>query len=77
MWLRTDYKIGGINFNLSNYGKFKKKDCVSRIRKQKYLMATNNDFVGVDGLAWSCCESPDINGDKILFLFIFKMGSSQ
>ena len=62
---------------MSNYGKFKKKDRVSRIRKQQYLMANNTNLVGVDGLAWSCCESPDINGHKMLFLFIFKMVRSQ
>ena len=62
---------------MSNYGKFKKKDRVSIIRKQQYLMATNTNFVGVDGSAWSCCESPDINRHKMLFLFIFKMDRSQ
>ena len=62
---------------MSNYGKFKKKDRVSRIRKQQHLMATNTNFVRLDELAWSCCERPDINGHKMLFLFIFKMGRSQ
>ena len=40
-------------------------------------MATNTNFVGVDGLDWSCCESPNVNGHKMLFLFIFKMVRSQ
>ena len=62
---------------MSNYGKLKKKDCASRFRKKKDLMATNTNFVGVDELAWSCYESPDINGHKMMFLFIFKMGRSQ
>ena len=62
---------------MSNYGKFRKKDRVSIIRKQQYLMATNTNFVGVDGSAWSGCESPDINRHKMLCLFIFKMVRSQ
>ena len=54
-----------------------RKKRVSRIRKQRYLMATNTNFVGVDGLDWSCCESPNVNGHKMLFLFIFKTVRSQ
>lgn len=28
-------------------------------------MAKNTNFVGVAGLPWSCCESPDIDGHKM------------